>query len=243
MYAQTDDKITIPIGENSVEVWIYQKGDSQRKIYFNMHDDENTSVEATRQMIDQYGGVLIQLKHSGERLVKFKIKNKEYLFDPNRMFTDEGIRATLKTYSSYSKNAHLEIKKFAKVFTDSLLLNSKLIIAMHNNHNRPSFNVKVYAQGGDSAGEAEEVFIHPASGTGEFFYVTEKRFFDYFKSQNISVVLQDNKKVTDDGSLSVYCGMKNIPYINCEAERGHLKEQILMLESMQKEDFHELIKE
>ena len=39
--------------------------------------------------------------------------------------------------------------------------------------------------------------------------------------------------MTDDGSLSVYCGMKKIPYINVEAQRGHLQEQIAMLKELQ----------
>jgi hypothetical protein len=42
-------------------------------------------------------------------------------------------------------------------------------------------------------------------------------------------LLQNNENVTDDGSLSVYAGMKNIDYINIEAEHGKKEQQKLML--------------
>ncbi len=38
----------------------------------------------------------------------------------------------------------------------------------------------------------------------DFFYVTEKKFFAYLAERDFNVVLQNNEKVTDDGSLSVH---------------------------------------
>jgi hypothetical protein len=35
--------------------------------------------------------------------------------------------------------------------------------------------------------------------------------------------------MTDDGSLSVYCGKLGIPYVNVEAQHGHLVRQLKML--------------
>ena len=58
---------------------------------------------------------------------------------------------------------------------------------------------------------------------------TEENYFDNIKRLGFNVVLQNNMKVTDDGSLSVYCGKQRIPYINVEAENGHLTEQKEML--------------
>jgi D-alanyl-D-alanine dipeptidase len=45
----------------------------------------------------------------------------------------------------------------------------------------------------------------------------------------MNVVLQDNRQVTDDGSLSVYCGKWGIPYVNVEAQHEHLEQQLQML--------------
>jgi len=62
-----------------------------------------------------------------------------------------------------------------------------------------------------------------------FFYVTERKHFDGLKAKGYNVVLQNNDAVTDDGSLSVYCGRQKITYINVEAEHGHKIEQERML--------------
>jgi len=44
--------------------------------------------------------------------------------------------------------------------------------------------------------------------------------------------LQNNKSVTDDGSLSVFCGNEKIVYVNIECEFGHYTEQESMLEKI-----------
>ena len=46
------------------------------------------------------------------------------------------------------------------------------------------------------------------------------------KKLGLNVILQDNEACVNDGSLSVHCGKNNIPYINVEAQKGHLSEQI-----------------
>ena len=46
------------------------------------------------------------------------------------------------------------------------------------------------------------------------------------------MILQDNENCIDDGSLSVYCGKRNIPYANVEAEDGHLTEQIFLISEL-----------
>ena len=57
---------------------------------------------------------------------------------------------------------------------------------------------------------------------------------DTLKDENINVVLQDNENCFDDGSLSVYCGKKQIRYANVEAEEGHLREQVFLIEIVEK---------
>jgi hypothetical protein len=64
---------------------------------------------------------------------------------------------------------------------------------------------------------------------GDFFYVTDQRFFDYLKARNFNVTLQDDAHVPDDGSLSVYFARRGIPYVNVEADTHHLREQIEMV--------------
>ncbi len=86
-----------------------------------------------------------------------------------------------------------------------------------------------YTVGEKYANDAEDVFIRDGSDPDDFFFVTERVVFDAIKRRGHNVVLQDNRRVTDDGSLSVYCGKANVRYVNVEAEHGHLKEQTQMI--------------
>ena len=53
--------------------------------------------------------------------------------------------------------------------------------------------------------------------------------YEKFKNLGYNTVLQNNATMTDDGSLSVLAGQQNIPYVNVEAQHGHLEEQVEML--------------
>ena len=229
----TKSEIDLQLGNTAVKLLIYQNGADQGELYFNMHDDENTSVIASQKIIAKYGGTLATLSHSGERTISFEINGEQYAIDPNRIFTTIGIKNTLQKYGSYSKEAHAEVERFAQELIERLIQGKKFIIAMHNNKNSPTFSIKSYIPGGNYRDEAEDAFYNETMGTGEFFFTIERSHYEHFKDKKFSVVLQDNSKVTDDGSLSVYCAKQGISYINVEAQRGHLKEQVEMLEVLQ----------
>lgn len=226
--------IKLKLGKTLVKILLYQKGPDNGELYFNMHDDENTSVLASQKFIEQHGGKLAHLSHSGERIIKFRLDGIEYGIDPNRIFTKVGVEQTLKKYGNYSPEAQKEVEQFAGELIQQLIRGQSFIIAMHNNHNSPSFSIKSYIPGGNYQEEAEEAYYNQKMGTGEFFYTIERHHYEYFHDQKFSVVLQDNSQVSDDGSLSVYCAREGITYINVEAERGHLQEQFQMLEVLQK---------
>ena len=48
----------------------------------------------------------------------------------------------------------------------------------------------------------------------------------------MNVILQDNKGYVNDGSLSVYCGKNEIPYINIETQKGHFDAQMRLMEQV-----------
>jgi hypothetical protein len=66
----------------------------------------------------------------------------------------------------------------------------------------------------------------------DFVLTTDEKIFNHLKSKNINAVLQSHKVTTDDGSLSIYCSKKKIPYINIEAQHGHTAEQLRMLNAL-----------
>lgn len=71
--------------------------------FLNLHENENTSVIAVRSFLLQHGGSLVKFNNGNSRLISFRLTSggQTYSVDPNRIFTEEGIVATLKTYGSY----------------------------------------------------------------------------------------------------------------------------------------------
>jgi len=217
------------IGEGRVLVREHRCGKGGLTI-FNMHDDEDTAVDASLKVIRQNGGRLVELSHSGERLVSFNLGNETFRFDPNRIFTSEGLKATLERYGRYTRPAFDQVASFASaLLEDYRLMEGELIITAHNN-GASSYSASSYLPGAQYENDAGKVYIEEGSDPDDFFFVTVESAFEDLKGAGFNVVLQDNRTVSDDGSLSVLAGRRGIPYINCEAEHGHLEEQVDMLE-------------
>ena len=216
------EDIEYKVGNRQIILSKYSKGTGPT--FVNVHDDENTSVTAALAVIDSLGGILLQLKHTGNRNVKFQLNNKDYEFDPNRMFTDLGVDKSLDFFGNNSLEAHNEVRKFAEQIVREI--KSDIIFTLHNNsENR--YSVKSYLE--EYRSEAADVFINPKADPDDFYFVTERLFFDALKMRGYNVVLQNNQTATDDGSLSVLASWRKIPYINIEAQHGHLTQQIEML--------------
>ena len=112
-------------------------------------------------------------------------------------------------------------------------------MAVHNNTG-VSYSINSILETNPTNHEVKEININPALDENDFYFVTEKLKYDYFKSKGYNVVLQDNTKVENDGSLSVYCGKNHIDYINIECENGHLNQQIKMIDEIYKGFFEKL---
>ncbi|MCF6240585.1 MAG: hypothetical protein L3J74_04480 [Bacteroidales bacterium] len=226
-----ENALSFKLGDSLIIFKIYSSG-TGNIIYFNLHDDENTAVEAAENILNKITGKLIEIKASGERLISFNIDTSVYKFDPNRIFTPAGRKATLERYSKYTQQADSVVEKFALYITDTLLQNAGIIVALHNN-TADNYSILSYAQGGKYASDAAQVHINPQLDPDNFFYVTQDDFYEKISKKGYNVLLQDNSKVTDDGSLSVYCGTKGIKYINIEAQKGHTQQQKAMILAIQ----------
>ena len=196
--------------------------------FISLHDDENTSVEAYISIKSSLPHAkLFELKQTGERLLKYNINGTNYFFDPNRLFSTIGIK---KTIVKYNKTYPKELEQGIKSISDSLLkfINPKsqntYIVAIHNNTEN-NFSVLTYKNSKD----AIEVFISKSEDIDNFFIVTNKTDFDYFKLLNRNVVLQ-SKEADDDGSLSIFAQKNGVPYINIETQHGQLNQQIKMIQ-------------
>lgn len=198
----------------------------------NVHDDENTSVLAGKTVVEETGGRVIELAHSGKRLVSFELDGATHRFDPNRIFSDAGIAATLRRQGNYSAAAHAAVKQFATELLARFELDlAPTIVALHNTTNG-GLAIDSYQPNRPRESAAARVHTSPRRSPGDFCYVTDARFFDYLAARDFNVMLQDNATVPDDGSMSVYFGRKGIPYVNIEADETHLALQTEMVRTV-----------
>lgn len=222
---------TFHVGNTVLVARVLQRGPSKPTMV-NVHDDENTSVLAGRAVLRQSGGRLIELDHGGKRHVTFHLGGERYHFDPNRIFTEAGIRSTLTRQGNYSEAAHAEVRRFATQFIEAFALDHEpVIIALHNT-GKGGLSINSYQPDRELNRAAAQVQESTQRSAGDFFYATDERFFLWLKARDFNVMLQDNATVPDDGSLSVYFARKGVPYLNVEASMDHLDQQIEMLSAV-----------
>jgi hypothetical protein len=122
------------------------------------------------------------------------------------------------------------VRAFATDLLSVMALDSQtLVIALHNNTNN-GYSLESYLTDNIYEAEASATYrgLHP--DTDDFYFVTERWIFEALQPNHYHIILQDNQNMTDDGSLSVYCGQHGIHYVNVEAQHKHEKEQVEMLQ-------------
>ena len=213
--------ISVTLGDTTVV--IQQKQYGKGKSFIHLHQNETTALKAAKLVVRSQGGSVLTLIHPGERNIVFHLHQQRYEFDPNRMFTDLGIKKTLRQYGAYSSTAHAEVKKLARR-VKKLLPQSK-IIAVHNNE---SYSLKYYLPGHCLASDAKAFHVNAQHPYRNFYLVTQKEAYLRLKKLKFNSIWQA-VHAQDDGSLSVY--MADRDYINVEAAYDQLYAQINMLKN------------
>ena len=216
------NNIPVKVGDETVEIKQYTRGTG--KAFVHLHQSEAPALEAAKYVMRSEGGSILTLAHSGERNVVFHMDSARYEFDPNRIFTDAGIKKTLTQFGNYSERAHQEVKRLAEQIKAHLPTGK--IIAVHNNNK--SYSFKEYLPKQKLASDARALHFQDQMQYRNFFLVTTKADFLRLKDLQFNSILQV-KHPEDDGSLSVF--MSNHRYINVEAGYDQLKQQIYMLHS------------
>jgi uncharacterized Zn-finger protein len=220
---------SIKIGDTNVAFFIHESAEDHPYIFVNVHEDETTSIETLAAFSLMEPLDYFYIEHLKTRRISFEMKQKSFDFDPNRIFTRKGRRKTLKDGAGgNSWRANRMVKTFAEAILKKLET-GKTVVAVHNNTD-VNYSIKSYLPNGDEFQNTREVFVNREMDPDDFIYTTVKEFYDAYKERGINVILQDNRKFVNDGSLSVYCGKKGIPYINIETQKGHFDEQMHLIQ-------------
>lgn len=212
-------KYVVNVGDTPVIIEQIQHGTG--KAFVHLHQNEKTALQAAKQVVRSQGGSIITLVHPGQRNIVFHLHNRRYEFDPNRIFSDTGIKKTLTMYGHYSPAARLQVKALANRLK-SLLPEGK-IIAVHNNND---YSIKAYLPGKNLHRDAKALHLDTQRYYRNFYLVTQSEEYRRLKNLHYNAVLQSDKAM-DDGSLSVYLAHRD--YVNVEAGYGQLMVQIDML--------------
>ena len=87
------------LGNKSCKISTVGQDEKSAK-FISLHDNENTSVEAFLEIkTSLLNCKLYELKQNEERLLEYNINGKDYLFDPNRIFSSIGIKGTISKYN------------------------------------------------------------------------------------------------------------------------------------------------
>lgn len=210
---------------------IQQYGTRTDLVFINLHDDEYTSVDATRRILETEGGVLIEVENNLKRNIRFRVGAYFYQVDPNRIFSRDGIKNSMTELGRCSAKAIDEVEKLGKRILQLLPENAQCIIALHNN-TPELFSAINYTAGNKRSKESKKVYINPKEDADDFFLTTDTDLYEELANKGYNTILQDNKKCTEDGSLSVYMGKKNLRYVNCETEHGKEEHYYEMIKSL-----------
>ena len=223
------------VGQNSAE---------KNWAFYAPHEDENVANRYVAQQISKQGGIFVVMRQSGKRLVNLSVGKQHVKLDPNRMFTHKGrvdsikkLNPTLAPQSS-TFNQAVQRAENLSLFVLKAMGGDKQAnrtwVAIHNNTqgydndgNNGVGNISIKRYQKKLAANAQYLIDVTASNHDEddLFFITDKDDFEQMKKHKWNAVLQNpnvaHDPSEDDGSLSVYAEMKNIRYLNVEAEREY----------------------
>ena len=231
VYLPVEKTVLYKIGNKTVPIKIIQYGTVKDIVYINMHDNEDAAVEAAIEVLEVQGGTLIKVENNGQRVIRFKLGNITYGFDPNRIYAKIGIQQTLRDNKRTSPQAIVEIEKFAQYLLSFIPDSTSCIVALHNN-TEGLFSIKSYTPGGNRQRDAKAVYENPEKDIDDIALTTDSLLYQKMADAGFNSIWQDNERAKKDGSLSIYCGERNLRYINIETQHGKVAEYIEMLEKL-----------
>lgn len=221
---------TFLLEEEKVWVNIYE-GRQPGFTFVNLHDNENTGAEAAKVYISNHGGRLVELVHGRGRTVVIRRNGILHHFDPNRMFTEDGLRRSLDYFHNLTEQNLAIAADFAREVADFIgIEKGKIVIAVHNN-TPGKLTIRDFESGQWYGTDTRDVFVNPARDPDDFFFTNSPALFRGLKTMAHNVALMAVKS-PDHGNLGNVVNRAGGVYILVEAEHGQLTRQIGMLEDL-----------
>lgn len=211
---------TVYLGRTPVQIRHENYGPG--KVFVHLHANEITALLAARDVARQSGGQVITLVHQKARDISFIYRHYRYTFDPNRIFTPQGVRHTLIKHCCYDPRVIPIVRKFAQAIIKTIP-SKQQVVAVHNNK---EYSLRDYFPNHELADDALSYYYKANSNYRNFYLVTTTADFKRYKALGFNVIEQ-SKLARDDGSLSIV--MVKDRYVNVEAGFGQLQPQKKML--------------
>ena len=219
------------LGNTRIALEILKYGSRKDIVMVSLHDDETSSVKAAKKFLEKTGGQLIRIKNEENRYLTFSHSGRKFRFDPNRIFTKIGIQESLREQNVSITPAAIKLVDGFGKFILKKIPSAHTVIALHNNKDG-GLSIHSYVKGGFLEENAMAVHRSDRHDPDNFFFTTDRRLSRSLSAAGYNVVFQNNKKASDDGSLSIYYGRRNKSYINIEAEDGMQQVQETMIKSV-----------
>ena len=190
--------------------------------YIWLHGDEQTAKMVLEEHIRSFSGKAFFIK-CDEREVPFESTK----IDPNRIFSREGSRAALRKFKpGWNARAFKTALDNLDYERDYFLVelfpeNKGLLIALHNNFR--GYNIK------EELSKSRLSSIKRGQNPRDFIICTQESDYRKLEMGPYNLVLQDQLRTKDDGSLSWAALRDDIRYINIETRLGWLSKQRKML--------------
>ncbi len=205
---------------SSIEFHYIRHGLGHRR-YLLIHGNEETARRVLTGHMHQANGTA-WLVVNRARVVLFQHGN----LDPNRLFSREGAERNLRSLNQTWTPEHLTkaldyLDRHRHEVIDAVRPGgADVLIATHNNE---AYSVN------DELQISNQVALNDASHPHEFCLATDPRDFALLARGPYNVVLQNQPKGDEDGSLSRYAALHNWRYVNLEVAMGNYDKQREML--------------
>ena len=94
----TEKTIFYQLAENIVPIKIQQYGDRTDIVFINVHDDELTSVDAAKRILEADGGMLIEVENNAQRNIRFRLGQYFYQVTRTGYFQKKELQSHLTSW-------------------------------------------------------------------------------------------------------------------------------------------------